>query len=44
MLASQPGYLSDDKLADLLKQVRELDMEALREEMREEEASAEEGR
>ena len=44
MLASQPGYLSDEKLGDLLKQVRELDMEALREEMREEEASAEERR
>jgi thioredoxin 1 len=42
MLASQPGYLSEDALDDLLKQVRELDMDALREEMQEAENPVEE--
>jgi thioredoxin len=41
LLASQPGYLTPDKLDSLLEQVRELDMDALREEMREAETSAE---
>ena len=31
MVASQPGYLSGDQIDELLRQVRELDMEALQE-------------
>ena len=42
LLASQPGYLDEEKLDDLLRQVREIDMEALRREMEEAETSAEE--
>jgi thioredoxin 1 len=30
MVASQPGYLEADQLDDLLRQVRELDMDAIR--------------
>ncbi len=41
MLASQPGYLSENKLDSLLAQVRELDMEALREQMNAAETSEE---